>query len=299
MKKTKIVRFEFIEFLLRFRGWVTRRDVTTHFDTRLAGTSNDFADYRALTPLNGDPHDSRNFFNSESRKGYEAKFDTFEPHFTDLSSDKALAFLRNEYLKGSLGDGKPVPIHSPFRLGMPDIEVLATISRAILNNKGLDIEYHSLKNGQSQRIIIPHSIVDTGTRWYVRSYCTRHEKFVDFVIPRMTKAKDVNIIPETSQSVISDQQWNAQVTLSLVPHPNRDNFANAETIDIEGNMKNGKKVIILRAAEVGYWLQLWNVDCSKEATAKGSKYLYWLENNEILREVDNSFLAPKFKSADM
>lgn len=294
MKKTRQVRFEFIEFLLRFRGWATRKDVTTHFDTGLAGTSKDFAEYRALTASNGDIHESTNFFNSESRKGYEARIDTFDPLFSELNSDKALNFLRSEYLKGSLGDGRAVPIHTPVRLGMPDIDILATISRAILNNKGLDIEYHSLGNGISRRVIIPHSIVDSGTRWSVRSFCTRYDTFINFVIPRMTKAKEVNVIPEKSQTMLGDTQWNTQITLSLVPHPNRDNFSIEETIEIEAGMINGKKEVTLRAAEVGYWLQLWNVDCSEDSSAAGKDYLYWLQNNKILDEVENAFLAPLY-----
>jgi len=296
MTRNKTIRLEFIEFLLRFRGWLTRKDVANHFDIGLASTSHDFKDYREKTAEPSIGGESTNFFNSDSRKGYEAKLDSFRPVF-ELNSDKALNFLRIESIKASNTNEEPaidVPVNVPKRLGMPDIDILATVSRAISNRKGLNIEYFSGSSGESQRIIIPHSIGDTGLRWYVRAYCTRRNKFTDFVISRMKSAQEVNIIPDDSQTQKFDYQWNKVLTLEIVPHENPQNLPHKETVEFEAKMTDGPIKVDVKAAEAGYWLQLWNVDCSPNRCLKGKNYLYQLVNYSILQESENAFLAPGF-----
>lgn len=294
LSKAQKTRLEFIEFLLRFRGWLTRKDVTENFDTGLAGTSKDIATYRANTLKEGSEHDSANFCNNESLKRYEIEDESFTPLFSDLTYDKVLNFLRVGAIKDKLGAEEPLSIGTPPRLGEPDIDILSFISRAILNKTALEIRYHALSSGDTTRVVYPHSIVDTGLKWHMRAYCTKRERFSDFIISRIHTARLVEGHATKSEGIESDEQWNRKVRLKLAAHPNRDNLQNPETIEHEYKMENGFKEVIVRAAVAGYWLQLWNVDCSFNHSLKGKEYQLWLSNVETLYDVSNALLAPGY-----
>ena len=50
----------------------------------------------------------------------------------------------------------------------------------------------------------------------------------------------------------------------------------------------------IRAAMAGYFLQLWNVDCSPDANLKGKEYQYVLANVAEVAKVADLGLAPGY-----
>jgi hypothetical protein len=61
-------------------------------------------------------------------------------------------------------------------------------------------------------------------------------------------------------------------------------------------MKEGQVKLEVRAAIVGYLLQQWNVDCSKEASLSCFQYQLALANPATLYGVDNLLLAPGYEA---
>ena len=85
------------------------------------------------------------------------------------------------------------------------------------------------------------------------------------------------------------KQWNALISLELVPHPN---LKHQEAIALDYVMIDGVKTIQVRAAMAGYLLRLWNVDCSADHHLTGAEYQLWLRKSECLAVAHNALLAP-------
>ncbi|EPC3543309.1 helix-turn-helix transcriptional regulator [Aeromonas hydrophila] len=65
------------------------------------------------------------------------------------------------------------------------MNVLAPICRAIHAKKPVAIRYHSMSGGESERIIVPFVLVDTGLRWHIRAFDRKSSEFRDFVVTRI------------------------------------------------------------------------------------------------------------------
>src|SRR5690606_31241321 len=104
----------------------------------------------------------------------------------------------------------------------PRIEVIAAVSRAIAGQGVLRVAYFSLTSGLSTREILPHALVDTGTRWHVRAHDRLRGRFADFVLTRIDRAEHVAGRPGPQEEREADEQWMRIVRLELAPHPGLD-----------------------------------------------------------------------------
>lgn len=279
-------RLKFIEMTLRFRGWTSRSDLTQKFDISLPAATRDFREYRDLCPNN------LNF--NEVEKHYEINKDQFSPHF-HITFSEALGFIRNSKNSKIIGLSEFDSIQSPPRLAEPNLEILLKITRAILGKTILETEYFSVDNGFSRKKIAPHSLVDNGLRWHVRAYDYEKCRFADFVLTRFQNVHETNMKVNINESRVHDNQWNRFVRLELVPHPNINNVNCPETLLYDYNMENKVKIVEVRAAVAGYWLRLWNIDCSPDHSLEGKEYHLWLRNSVALYDVSSVFLAPGYK----
>ncbi|NQZ09273.1 MAG: WYL domain-containing protein, partial [Algicola sp.] len=180
-----------------------------------------------------------------------------------------------------------------IRLIHPDTQIIASLMRAIKNRFALKCRYVSLSSGESERVIVPHAIINNGHRWHVRAYDRKSGQFRDFVCSRFCNM-EVQIEPaEDIEKREQDKQWNRIVDLSLVPHPG---LKIPRAIEMDYQMKEGKLKLEVRAAIVGYLLQQWNVDCSKETNLSCFQYQLALANPATLYGVDNLLLAPGYET---
>ena len=153
------------------------------------------------------------------------------------------------------------------------MDVLAPICRAIHAKRPIAIRYHSMSSGESERIIVPFALVDTGLRWHVRAFDRKSGEFRDFVVTRIEAPILVDEEPKANERPDNDIQWTRIVELDLVPHPRR---ARPEIIKIDYGMTDGWIRMRVRAAVAGYMLLRWSVDASpntasqKNSTAFGS-----------------------------
>lgn len=276
-------RLAHIDFTLLFKGEITRADLTGRFDIAAVQATKDLALYRSLAPGNI-CYDRR------------SKLHTRPEGFTPLFDYDVIRTLTS--LSQGFGDGltssfpSAIPCEVPFRLNQPDLLTVACLSEAIYKGRAVELEYCSLSSGQSQRQLVPHSLVDTGLRWHVRGYDRKSASFRDFVLTRITSVRLCQEqAPTAEERALADRQWQRYVELELIPHPRQ---AHGDAIALDYAMHNDVLRLEVRAALAGYLLRLWNVDCSPDHRLHGAEYQLALANHATLYGVDNLGLAPGY-----
>ena len=216
----------------------------------------------------------------------------FRPAF-DFPPERVLSWLTQGF-----GDGEPMRLkawvasESPSRLTHPDLDVLASVTRAIHQECPLGIEYHSISSGRTEREIVPFALIDNGLRWHVRAFDRKSQAFRDFVITRI-KCPVVLKGQPVAPHEMSDQdiQWTRIVELELVPHPDQPR---PEITEMDYGMRDGVLRMNLRASTVGYILRKWSVDCSPDHSLRGHEYRLWLKDHLAIYGVRCAVLSPGF-----
>lgn len=285
-------RLAFIELRLRFVGEMRRQDLVARFSIQSAAVTRDLALYKELAPCNidYDPKAKSYVLGSE-----------FCPLF-DFPPERVLSWLTQGF-----GDGEPMRLKAPFansvlasespsRLTHPDLDVLASVTRAIHQECPLGIEYHSISSGRTEREIVPFALIDSGLRWHVRAFDRKSQEFRDFVITRIKRPvvlKGQQVAPHEMSD--QDIQWTRIVELELVPHPDQPR---PEITEMDYGMRDGVLRMKLRAATAGYILRKWSVDCSPDHSLRGHEYRLWLKDYLAIYGVRNAVLAPGYRSPD-
>lgn len=278
-------RLAFVELRVRFMGEIRRQDVVLRFGIQSAAASRDLALYRDLAPGNLD-YDPRS-------KSY-----VLGPEFRPIFNSPPERVL--SCLTKGFGDGEPtrlkawVASESQSRLTQPDLDVLASLTRAIHQECSVGIVYHSISSGRTERQIVPFALIDNGLRWHVRAFDRKSQEFRDFVITRIKNPVVLKGQPVAPHEM-SDQdiQWTRIVELELVPHPDQPR---PEITEMDYGMQGGVLRIKLRAATAGYFLRKWSVDCSPDHSLRGHEYRLWLKDQLAIYGVRSAVLAPGYRS---
>jgi hypothetical protein len=277
-------RLSYIDFKLYFTGVITRSEIVAHFELGMAAATRDIKLYKDLAPYNLE-------YNNVDKKYYTTS--KFKPLFKH-DAKPTLVKLANQTSDGFDAIGTlTMPIESPNPLNVPDIDIVAKLSQAAINNKAISIAYTSLSSGASERAIVPHSIVDNGLRWHLRAYDRKTNSFKDFVLTRIRKVVILKPKPAIHEGKLEDHQWMRMVPLQLVPHPKNIKYPTAIMMDF--GMIDGELNINVRAAMAGYLLRRWNVDCSESGSLSGPEYQLFLRNRQTLYGVENLVVAPGYK----
>src|SRR6218665_3747816 len=169
-------RLAFVELRVRFIGEIRRQDLVARFGIQSAAASRDLALYKELAPGNID-YDSK------------AKTYVLGPDFRavfDFPPERGVPWLTRGFGDGEAMRPKAgVAWESPSRLTHPDLDVLASVTRAIRQECPLTIEDHSISSGQAERQVVPFALIDNGLRWHVRAFDRKSQEFRDFVITRI------------------------------------------------------------------------------------------------------------------
>ena len=279
--KNTINRMRYIEFCLIYKGEVSRSDLIRKFGIKEASATRDLKQYM-------DDTNSKNAHFDSRLKKHLILDKTFVPLFK-ITDEEALFWLKVE----SFSTTNEFLTYRFKRLSLPGQNVLAPISRAIINNKCVKIEYMSLNSGKgADRVVIPHAIFDDGLRIYIRVFDRKRNKFLDFSASRVVNAKLLEEEPKESEMKKNDDEWNKIIDLSLVPHPKIDH---KEVVEYEYKMIREKLKVSIRSSLAGYFLRVWNVDCSSHATLPHKTYHLYFENRKEFEENSNiKLLAPGF-----
>lgn len=274
-----------IDFRAWFLGLVARQDLTSRFGIKEAAATRDIALYRSLAP--------DNLVFDGSAKLYRCA-ESFRPLF-DHDPHRTLIAIAEGVGDDAAGEiGPHVRTEHPLRLNQPAIGVIAGVSSAIAGSRALAITYHSLTSGRSKREIVPHALVDTGSRWHVRAYDRRRARFGDFVLTRIEAVERLSADPPGPELREADDQWMRMVELRLVPHPG---IARPGAIERDYAMTDGALTLRLRAAVCGYALLRLSVDASEDHALDPARHHLWLANRAALYGVENLAIAPGYQVA--
>lgn len=277
-------RLAYIDFRLYFLGEIGRPDLIHRFGLAPAAATRDLALYRDVVPQNIE-FDGRNKIYRFSK--------AFVPLF-DHPPQRVLSALSRGFGDGVNGESQAMlNCESPAVLSNPPLDVLAPICRAIYTRRPVAIHYYSMANGESERVIVPFALVDTGLRWHVRAYDRKNSDFRDFVLTRIETPKLLDEEPKSNEHPDHDIQWTRIVELELIPHPRLNR---PEIIRMDYGMQDGSLRMQVRAAFAGYALLRWNVDSSPDHNLQGHEYRLWLKDHLALYGVKNAVLAPGYVS---
>ena len=259
-------KLQFIELLTYFHGTVNREDIINRFGISKASATNLLTVYSQMAP--------RNLRYDIRLKRYEIS-QIFKPVFN-------VRMLIER-----------IPVYTMPKLHKPDdddaIERIALISRAIQRIQSLTITYTSASSGISTTEIIPVAFADNLLRWYLRAYDRKRKKYVYFVFGRIREVHLIKIDTiKHHERPENDKQWHSFVELKIKAHPH--NLVDTRSFDMGHEIHSVK----LRAAMAGYFLKLWNIDCSQDASLRGKEYQYMLVNMTEVSEVADLELAPGY-----
>lgn len=277
-------RLAYIDFRLYFFGEIGRPDLIERFGVAPAGATRDLALYREIVP--------HNLTFDGSNKIYRIG-QAFSPLF-EHASKRVLSALALGFGDGVSGLMQALlPCESPAALSIPKMDVLAAICRAIHTNRPVAIRYHSMSSGESERVIVPFALVDTGLHWHVRAYDRKSGEFRDFIVTRIEAPTLLDEEPQANELPDNDIQWTRIVELDFVPHPSVER---PEIIKMDYGMTDDSIRIRVRAAVVGYMLLRWRVDCSPDHYLRGPEYRLWLKDHLAIYGVNNALLAPGYSA---
>ena len=276
-------RLAFLEMRVFFVGELRRADIEARFGIRPAASSRDLSIYRELEPGNLD-------YDVATRCYRPSK--SFRPLF-EFSSDRILAWL----LQG-FGDGldlrlrKVAPCEGPGNLVRPDLTILSTVTRALCAKRAIKVSYLSMSCGVASRELVPVALADNGLRWHVRAFDRANARFGDFVLTRITKAKEIDGLAAESELLPADEQWARIVDMEVVPHPG---VRSPQAVEADYAMEGGVLKLRARAALAGYVLRRWSIDCTPDHSLDTASHHLWLRNPQTLYGVESAVFAPGAK----
>lgn len=286
LTQTQRERLFYIEVKAHFCADLTRSDIERRFGVKPAASARDLVNYRNLAPLN--------LYYDAAQRRY-ATAEQFSPLF-EHSCERVLTWLKSGY--GDSLDQKlkrSVPCESAADLINPNLQILATLTRAIAGKRQVKVKYLSLSSGLSTKILCPLALADTGLRWHLRAYDRERGRFSDFVLTRITEAQAIDQPIPPEEQIESDAQWARVVHLELVPHPG---VKHPKAIEADFMMTKGVLSLDMRAPLVGYALRRWSVDCTPSHMLDPTQHHLWLRNTQTLYGVESAALAPGYSATE-
>jgi len=169
-----LLRYRLIEIISYWEGRLTTNHLQNAFKIGRQQASKDINIYKKAYPDNLD-YDLQ-------LKGYKPT-KNFKPVYTRGSLDEYLHLLKTSmdlgqrYADTFLPQANTQVIYPPTRGVTP--EVLRPVIQACRENKRLDIQYvsRSTPKQTDERLICPHTLVNSGLRWHVRAYCEKRQQY--------------------------------------------------------------------------------------------------------------------------
>lgn len=258
-------RLFYLEFRLYFLGHANRSDLQRRFGLKESSASRDIALYKKLAP--------DNVVYDYGIKSYIPQ-DTFVPLYS-YTATQVLTALTYGFGDDYAGPKFPeIATESPAQSPLPFIPTLAAVTRAIHKQQALSVEYISVEHGARVQAVVPHALINSGTRWLVRGYDRVSDRFDDFVINRIVKVLGTSDAPQAHELKESDSDWNQISNLTLVPHPA---LAHPEAVAQEYGMHDGVLKMTCRSALREYMLSQWSVDMSPTPAGNAGNYQLWLK----------------------
>lgn len=254
-------RLQYIEVMAWYAGVVTRSDVARAFGLSDPAATKDLKLYGDLAP--GNLVYNHSVFGFVPGDGFVAVFADLTPAAVLPVIAANLAVANGPYGEG-LVYGLPTAL-LPLPTRLPSPQTLAQITRAIHGRRKLRVSYRSLspRASQAERVLEPHTLVNTGLRWHVRAYSEDTCDFRDFVLSRVMTAVRLEAAAESGEQY--DDDWVETVSLKLAPHSGLD-APRRESLLLDYGAVGDVIEVKVRRALLGYVLQRLGVDTTPDRT---------------------------------
>lgn len=269
-KKIQLERLFYIEFLALFTGQVSRKDLVTRFGISEPAATKDISLYFELAPevLSYDVRGKKYIFaNSKTYFKHDVEQSLFA-----LSGERAIA------VDVKHAERLPNWINSSIKK-TPSLKIVSDITRCIYQQYQIIADYSSMKSGNKKRNLSPVALINDGLRWHIRCFDHNDSEgiFKDYNLERFSSVERGE---KSEIDVLTDEKWNDQVTVQLIPHPKSEH---PETILKDYNTTDQNTIeATLKVCTVGYFLKKWQVDCTTEAKKDPKRHQLFLNNKEHL-----------------
>jgi predicted DNA-binding transcriptional regulator YafY len=247
-------RYRLIEIIALWEGRLTTNHLCDTFGIGRQQASKDLNDYLATIGAG-------NLIYDKSLKGYCPTL-SFTPQVTSGYADEYLYLLsRNRELNETF-EQLPLQIANTEVIQIPvrsiDPQIIRTLVMAARNCKRIEVDYVSLQNPSREgRIIAPHTLVHSGTRWHVRAFCEKNQDFRDFVLSRFRSTPTIE--GDATATLDQDSHWNRMINIKIIADQ-RLSKEQRRIIEQDYGMKRGVLKISTRAALSQYVLQGLKID---------------------------------------
>ncbi len=267
-------RLEFIDFRLLWDGYFNRKDLIDVFNISAQQASADISQYQELAPANLEYDNARKAFIRRS---------AFKPCLIGHNTDRYLLQLmgiKSGFIKkeDTWFDTLPPAEIVTLKGKSTSSSLLLAILDAIRNKLELRINYNSM-SGKADvvRHIVPHTLINSAGRWYIRAWCKEHDNFNDFHLGRISQVFEAN--PSIDKS-ICDIAWNEMINLVITPNPELS-ADKQKAISTEYDMKDGKLVIPTRISLTFYLMNEYNLDVEPGKIKPDKQQIILLNRLEI------------------
>lgn len=247
-----LLRYRLLEIVALWEGRLTTRHLCASFNIGRQQASRDINEYLAIAP--------GNLQYDKYIKGYVPTAD-FTPRFTRGEADEYLHLLDRHQELGGMVEALPLP-NSPVQvLRVPARHITPSLLRPLVQaareRRRAEVHYVSMTVPEGEdRVIAPHALVFTGTRWHVRAYCERNRDYRDFVLSRFRGAPE--LLDSSPNPASADAGWNAEVALRIGPNPGLSTVQQ-KVIAEDWNMRDHEVSYTVRACLAQYILDLMQV----------------------------------------
>jgi len=263
-------RVRAIEIITYWHGRLNTSDIIAAFGISRIQASKDIKEYTSQFP--------DNITYSLSDRTY-LKNKSFKLHLTKGRIDEYIDHISR--MSTNITDIPIERLSLHYRHLKP--EVVSHVLQSIKNKKGLSIVYASMSRPEGiERVIYPHSLVDTGYRWHIRAYCDDNQEFRDFNIGRILGIPKLQGVLPKFASRNNDLQWNKTIRFSLIPNPSLSSNQK-KVVEVEFGIEKGALIVTTRACLTHYLLQRYQID---------SQNLKKPELNQLLAVMNPNVIKP-------
>ena len=258
-------RLRYIEFRVLFLGEVCRPDIARRFGVKDATCSRDLSLYQELAP--------ENICYALRRRRYVCT-QQMSPLFEHDPLD-ALRFLHSSQFTVTIEDpthlkvaSYPVPRRPlQWKRIFPVTQALQASARG--KKEAVNVVYVSDSGGEKSRAIIPHAVFTFSGFWYLRALDGDSGEFRNFKFNRILKSWPDEASVPRSDIERRDHEWENEVVLTLVAHPNKEH---KQAIEEDYGIPPEGKTFKVPEALLGFLLNEWRVDCSLDASLNKDEY---------------------------
>ncbi len=271
----KLLRYRYIELIALWEGRLTTKHLCDTFQIGRQQASKDINCYNKLIGPSNLTYD-------RSLKGFipAANF-----------SPKLVAGVLDEYLELITDYHNPLNIFNSLKIKHCPLEIIRWPARdvqpilirslveAIKSKQRIEVDYVSIQQPDREgRIITPHTIVSTGERWHVRSWCEKNGDYRDFVLSRFRGEPE--LLGPSNNPIEDDLAWQTKVTMEIIPNPALTT-AQQNVVAEDYSMFERKMDVTIRAQLLPYAVNLLGLEIKSKTTNVLSKQLV-LRNAEAL-----------------